>query len=171
MSNGIIIDPRNMPDGNPAPLKHFEKMTAKGEVSALLKDKFGNIKSDVVFPNLIVSAGLAFVIDRMRRDDTAVMSHMAVGTGSAAPAAGNTALGTEAGRVQLTGITQPTTATNTLVMVATFAAGTGTGALTEAGIFNAGSAGTMLCRTTFPVVNKGADDSLQLTWTFSLVPV
>ena len=167
----IIIDPRNLPENAPHNRNYADGLGAKGEVHALLRDELGNIKEDILFPNLIVSAGLAFVIDRMRRNDTSVMSHMAVGTGSTAPAAGNTALGTEAGRVQLTSVTQPTTATNTLVMVATFAAGTGTGALTEAGIFNAGSAGTMLCRTTFPVVNKGADDSLQLTWTFSLVPV
>ena len=43
-----------------------------------------------------------------------------------------------------------------------------TGAVTEAGIFNAASGGTMLCRTVFSVVNKGADDSLSVTWTITL---
>lgn len=50
-----------------------------------------------------------------------------------------------------------------LAHVATFAAGTGTGALTEAGIFNASSAGTMLNRVVFATVNKGASDTLIVT--------
>ncbi len=49
--------------------------------------------------------------------------------------------------------------------VATFSAGEGTGAVTEAGIFNASTSGTMLCRTVFSVVNKAAGDTLQVTWT------
>jgi len=48
--------------------------------------------------------------------------------------------------------------------VATFGAGTGTGAVTEAGLFNAASGGTMLCRTVFPVVNKQSGDSMTVSW-------
>ena len=47
------------------------------------------------------------------------------------------------------------------------AAGTGTGAVTEAGILNASSSGTLLCRTEFSVVNKGSADSMTITWTGS----
>jgi hypothetical protein len=52
--------------------------------------------------------------------------------------------------------------------VASFGAGTGTGAVTEAGILNASSGGTLLCRTEFSVVNKGADDSMSITWTITV---
>jgi hypothetical protein len=38
----------------------------------------------------------------------------------------------------------------------------------EAAIFNAASAGTMLCRTTFAVVNKGANDGMSITWTITV---
>jgi hypothetical protein len=86
---------------------------------------------------------------------------MGIGTGTATPAAGDTTLGTEAGRVTLA---SGTASTNTVTYTATFPAGTGTGAITEAGVFNANSAGTMLCRTTFPVVNKAAGDSIAITW-------
>jgi hypothetical protein len=48
--------------------------------------------------------------------------------------------------------------------VATFGAGVATGAITEAGVFNALTAGTMLCRTVFSVINKGALDTLVITW-------
>ena len=54
--------------------------------------------------------------------------------------------------------------TNTITYTATFPAGTGTGAITEAAVLNASSSGTMLCRTTFPVVNKAAGDTIAVTW-------
>jgi len=93
------------------------------------------------------------------------MSHMAIGTGSTPAAAGDSALGTQAARVALTS----TTVTNAEVAyVATFGAGTGTGAITEAGLFNASSGGTMLCRTVFSVVNKGSSDSMTITWTVTV---
>ena len=93
------------------------------------------------------------------------MSHMAVGTNSTAAAAGDTALGTEAGRAALT---STTVSTNTVTYVGTFAAGTGTGALVEAGILNASSSGTLLCRTVYTTVNKGANDSMTITWVITI---
>jgi len=89
------------------------------------------------------------------------MSHLAVGTGSTSPAAGDTALGSELARQTLT---STTVSSNEVTYIATFAPGTGTGAITEAGLFNDSSAGDMLCRTTFAVVNKAAADSMTITW-------
>ena len=65
-------------------------------------------------------------------------------------------------------MTSGTASTNTVVYIATFAAGTGTGAVTEAGILNASSSGTLLCRTEFSVVNKGSADSMTITWTITV---
>ena len=115
-------------------------------------------------PNLVVTAGKNYVADRIKNNST-VMSHMAIGTGTAAAAAGNTALGSEQAR---TALTSSTVTDNEIVYVDTFAAGTGTGAITEAGIFNASSGGTMLCRTVFSVVNKGASDAMTITWTVTV---
>ena len=115
-------------------------------------------------PNLVVTAGKNYVADRIKNNST-VMSHMAIGTGTAAAAAGNTALGSEQAR---TAFTSSTVTDNEIVYVDTFAAGTGTGAITEAGIFNASSGGTMLCRTVFSVVNKGASDAMTITWTVTV---
>jgi hypothetical protein len=115
--------------------------------------------------NLVVTSGKSFVASRMKDATAGAMSHMAVGTGSSAAAAGNTALGSEVDRNALAS----TTVTGTdIAYVATFAAGEGTGALTEAGLFNAGSSGTMLCRTVFAVVNKGVADSMTITWTVTV---
>tara|TARA_Y100000748_G_C15478416_1_gene481782 strand:- start:800 stop:1225 length:426 start_codon:yes stop_codon:yes gene_type:complete len=115
--------------------------------------------------NLVVTAGKNFVASRIKDATASAMSHMAIGTGSTSPAAGDTTLGTETARVALTS----TTVTNAdVAYVSSFGAGTGTGAITEAGLFNASSAGTMFCRTTFSVVNKGADDSMTITWTVTV---
>ena len=115
--------------------------------------------------NLVVTTGKNFVASRMKDATATAMSHMAIGTGNTAAAAGNTALGTEAARQALT---STTVTTNEVAYVASFAAGTGTGAITEAGLLNAASGGTLLCRTVFSVVNKGADDSMTVTWTVTV---
>ena len=115
--------------------------------------------------NLVVTAGKGYVASRMKDTSATAMSHMAIGTGSSAAAAGNTALGNQAARVSLT---STTVSGADVVYAATFGAGTGTAAITEAGIFNASSSGTMLCRTVFSVVNKGAADSMTITWTVTV---
>ena len=115
--------------------------------------------------NLVVTTGKNFVASRMKDATATAMSHLAIGTGTTAAAAGNTALVTEAARQALT---STTVSTNEVAYVAAFAAGTGTGAITEAGLLNASSGGTLLCRTVFSVVNKGADDSMTITWTITV---
>lgn len=115
--------------------------------------------------NLVVTAGKGFVASRMKDATTTAMTHMAIGTGSTAAAASNTALGSQSARTTLT---STTVSGADVTYVDTFPAGTGTGAITEAGLFNASSSGTMLCRTVFEVVNKGASDSMTITWTVTV---
>jgi hypothetical protein len=143
-----------------------DSLKTKGLVQVQLLDAAGNVKETREFPNLVVNSGLAYIASRIKDSTATTMSHMAVGSGNVAAAAADTGLGTQLGRVALDSTTLvTTTATNDAVQyVATFAAGTGTGAITEAGIFNASTAGTMLCRTVFAVINKGALDTLVITW-------
>ncbi len=136
-----------------------------GKLHIQLFDADGNLKQEYHESNLVVNAGLNFITNRMKDVSVAVMSHMAIGSGSTAPAGGDTELGTELGRVALT---STTVTANTIEYVGQFPNGTGTGAVTEAGIFNAGTAGTMLCRSTFGVVTKSATDSMQITWTITV---
>jgi len=116
--------------------------------------------------NLVVTAGKEWVADRMANANT-VMTHMAIGTGTTAAAAGNTALVTELDRNVLT-VSGGTVSANTIQYACTWAAGDGTGAITEAGIFDAATGGDMLARTVFAVVNKGAADSMTITWTITV---
>lgn len=139
------------------------KMT--GELRLTVTNPEGNVTQEVVVPNLVVTVGKNFIASRIKDATATAMSHMAIGSGTTAAAAGDTTLGTELGRVALT---STTVTANAVAYVATFPAGTGTGAITEAGLFNASSAGTMLCRTVFSVINKGAADTLGITWTVTV---
>lgn len=145
-----------------------EFIKATGKLSVVLFDEQGNIKQEQFIPNLVVTVGKNWVAGRMK--DTGVpaqMSHMAVGAGAVAPVVGDTTLGSELGRVALT-TAGGTVSNNEVTYTATFPAGTGTGAITEAAILNAASAGTMLCRTTFAVVNKGANDTVAVSWKITI---
>lgn len=138
------------------------KITGALEVKLFGAD--GAVKDTRTIKNLVVNAGKNFIAARMVGTPTA-MSHMAIGAGTTAAAVGDTALGSELGRVALAS----SAASGAVVThTATFGAGTGTGAVTEAGIFNASSGGTMQCRSVFPVVNKGADDGMSITWTITV---
>ena len=117
------------------------------------------------YDNLVVSAGKNFVASRLAGVTDAVMSHMAIGTGSTAADAADTTLATEAGRVALT---STNVVDNEITYTATFGAGVGTGAIVEAGVLNASLAGTLLCRTVFSAINKGASDSITITWTVTV---
>lgn len=134
----------------------------KGDLHIVIKDALtGEVKVDRLEKNLVVTVGKNWIASRMVGTASNVMGYMAVGTDSTSPAAGNTTLGAEVARVA---VTSATAATNTVTYVATFGAGVGTGALTEAGLFNANTAGTMLSRTTYSVINKGSGDEMTVTW-------
>lgn len=143
-----------------------ENLKLRGDVALVLKDKNGNVKEKREINNLIVTAGLTFICSRMSAASADVMSHMALGSGTTAAAAGQTDLVSILGSREA--LDSSTASSNTITYVSSFEAGEGTGAVTEAGIFNAASSGTMLCRTVFSVVNKEADDTMSVTWTITL---
>lgn len=136
-----------------------DDLSLKGKLAIAIN---GEVVQEV--DNLVVTAGKGYVADRMKNNST-IMSHMAVGTSTSSAAAGNTTLGTEVARV---GLTSTSISGAVVTYVASFGAGTGTGAITEAGILNASSGGTLLCRTVFSVVNKGSSDAMTITWTVTV---
>ena len=142
-----------------------DHVAATGALKIIVQGADGAVKQEQEVKNLVVNAGLAYIASRMKDATATAMSHMAVGSGAVAAASANTALGSELGRVALT---STTVTSNSVAYVATFGAGVGTGAVTEAGLFNAASAGTMLCRTVFAVVNKEAGDTMSITWTVTI---
>lgn len=143
--------------------KDSSKVT--GSVNVVVRGENGTVKQEFTVPNLVVDSGLDFIASRMEGTTDAVMSHMALGTDNTSAASGDTTLGTEVARVALT---SGVASSNSITYIATFPAGTGTGALTEAGVFNDPTTGDMLCRTVFAVINKGASDSMTVTWTVTI---
>lgn len=120
-------------------------------------------------PNTVCTGGDKYVADQLSDQGESAMSHMAIGTGTGQGASDNS-LANELDRNALDSTTQGTGANdNDVIYVCTWAAGDGTGAITEAGIFNNATPGTgqMLCVSSFSVINKGAGDSLVITWTFT----
>ena len=138
----------------------------KGRVGLVLKDKDGNVKESREIDNLVVSAGLTYIASRMAGTAKDVMSHMGLGSGATAASADDTDLGSLLGSREA--LDSSTASSNTIVYEASFEAGDATGGIVEAGIFNASTAGDMLCRTVFSVINKAADDTLSVTWTITL---
>jgi hypothetical protein len=145
-------------------MQAIETLKAKGDLKIEVTRADGSTQTTEV-KNLVVTTGLNYIVSRMKDATATAMSHMAVGSGSTAAALGNNALGSELGRVALT---STTVSANTIQYVATFPAGTGTGAITEAGVLNGASGGVMLCRTVFGIVTKDAGDSMSITWTVTV---
>lgn len=143
-----------------------EQFPIKGDLHIVVKDALtGEVKVDRLEKNLVVTVGKNWIASRMSGTSSDVMGWMAVGTDSTAPATGNTTLGAEIARVALTSTTP---STNTVTYVAVFGAGVGTGALVEAGLFNANTSGTMLSRTTYSTINKGSGDEMTVTWVITV---
>lgn len=128
---------------------------------ALTISKNGEVVQKI--KNLVVATGKELVAANLQGDVVAPVTHMAVGTGTVAAAAGDIALGRELDRNALT-ISGGTVAGAVVTYECTWAPGDGTGAITEAGLLTASSGGIMLARTVFPVVNKGVDDTITIVW-------
>lgn len=144
---------------------HDESSLARMNVHVQLFDEHGKLKDERKGHNLVVNTGLAHIADQLSASPgQAAMSHMEVGSGTTNPAAGDTTLETPIDRNALT---SKTDSGAVVTYVGTWSAGDGTGAITEYGIFNAGSSGTMLARYEDSVINKGASDTLVVTWTLT----
>ena len=147
-----------------------DKVARKGTLLVQLFSADGKLKEERKIENLMTNAGEAHIADQLvSSQDESAMSHMAIGTGTTDPTSTQTALVNEIDRNALTSRTQGAGADdNDVIYVGDWAAGDGTDAITEAGIFNSSAAGTMLARSTFSVINKGASDTLKITWTVTI---
>ena len=105
-----------------------DELKVTGSVNVVIHDDSGKQKENFTIPNLVVTTGLAYIASRMKDATATAMTHMTVGTGNTAAAAGNTALETQLGsRVALT---STTVTSNSIAYVASFGAGVATGAET-----------------------------------------
>ena len=143
-------------------MNNQDGITLKGKLIISLNNKIVR-ETD----NMVVTAGKEWVADRMS-DASTVMTHMGIGTGNTAAVIGDTDLETVIGaRLGLT-TSGGTVAGAVITYACSYPSGAHTGAITEAGIFTAVTSGTMLARTVFTVVNKGALDSMTISWAVTI---
>lgn len=142
------------------PIKGYWRMELRGPD--------GELKDKLEGQNVITTVGKEFLASYLSSAaagaSTFTMKYIAIGTDSTTEAAANTALGTEVSRH--TG-TVSYLSGQIFQVKATFAAGSGTGGITEYGLFSSNSAGTLFARDTESVINKGAADTLTVTAQFT----
>ena len=145
-----------------------DTIKATGHINFVLFDETGNVKETKDIKNVVVTVGKNYLATWLTAATQAgyFMQYIGLGTGTNAANASDTTLQTELA-TRSAGTLTPTS--NVWQNIASFGPGVNTGAITESGIFSASSGGTMFARQTFAVINKGAGDSLQVTWeiTFS----
>lgn len=147
----------------------YQGIKIHGRWRAELTDGFGRVKSVFVGTNVVCTNGKEFLASFLNSAAAAAatftMRYVAIGTDTTAEAASNTVLGVELSRHTGT----VSYVSNQIYQVkATFAAGSGTGAIAEYGLFSSNTAGTMLARDTESIINKGASDTLTVTCQLTL---
>lgn len=127
-------------------------------------------KGGITVSNLVTTAGKAGAAGRLMGSGApAAFDYIAVGTGTTAANIADTTLETESAtagltRAQGTVSLQTTDTSNDTARVTKTFTVTGTVAVTESGVLNASSSGTLLCRDTFSAINVVNGDTLQITW-------
>lgn len=153
-------------------MKLSDTLDMTGRLTLQKYNTSGELVEQVVANNSIVLSGRDLVAKLFINEAITPVSHVAVGTGTAAvdPAA-NTQLQSELSPRKPINPIDPTqhlttTADNKkkVTISAELDFEEAPGALTEAGLFNADTAGVMYNRVVFPAINKTADFKLTLIW-------
>ncbi len=139
-----------------------ETIKLTGYIKYVLTRADGSVKDAWEGPNLVVTAGKTALAAWLAAatQSAKFMPYIALGSGTSAASASDTALGTELARVAGT----ITSASNVYQNVASFPAGTGTGTIAELGLLSASSSGTLFARQVFTARPKDATDTLTVTW-------
>ncbi len=139
-------------------------MKIRGFWEIVLTGEDGQVKQKVNGENVITTNGKEYLARLLMSAATAATTntirYVAIGTSSTPESTSDTALGGELARVS--GLVSYTSGA-IYEVVATFAAGVGTGSIVEYGLLNTSSAGTLFSRDTEALVTKGASDVLTVT--------
>jgi hypothetical protein len=167
--------------------KIARKLISKGWLTPLWINKWYGVfispflgfwSDSKIYKNGVTDAGKAAVASRINGSGgAAAFTAIGQGTGTGAFSASDTTLGTEVkadgtgasgvhalATASVTASRVTTTVTNDTAQLVGTVSETATIAVTESGVFNADTSGTLLCRQTFTAVNVVSGDSLQFTW-------
>jgi hypothetical protein len=145
-----------------------DSIMARGKLIISLDNKIVRICD-----NLVVTVGKEWITSRMKNAADGVMTHIAIGEGTTTAIVADTALETEVARVAVD-VSGGTVVNRIITFTATIPADVpnitapATSPITEAAIFNAASAGIMLARTVFPVINKAETASMSISWAVTI---
>ena len=148
--------------------KMRDKLMLKGDVVLELRKKDGSVVDREELKNLIVNTGKERVARLIGNVGSGIgaFTHIAIGEGTTAPAVGDTALQTERERESATVAYE---ADYKCTFEKTFTFGSGVSyAITEAGLLDQASGGTMLDRFTFSAKNVDSDTDLYVKITITV---
>lgn len=144
----------------------------RGFIEMELRNAVNNELIERRTENVIVTSGRAWVLQQICSSAIVTsqsISHLAIGTGTTAPATSDTGLASEntrkaIGTFTTTNLTSNPPSWQAATSFATNEANTTVG---EVGLFNSSSAGTMLGRATFTTINKTTSNTLSISYTVS----
>lgn len=149
--------------------RFFGLMTGYGKLDVTLIRATGEIvRYGVVSYQVITTAFVDFVTDQLQTETSAFgdFKYHDSGVGTTDPAIGNTDIETTDGESRVSG-TQTESAHNVYVSVGTISYTT-TKAITEHGLFNASTGGTLMDRSEFAAINVVSGDSIQFTYSLTI---
>lgn len=135
--------------------------------ATLIKGNGDNFELGVVSRRVVTSAFVAFVVDQLQTESSVFgdFKYHDSGVGTTAENSADTGIETTDGESRATG-TQTESAANAYRSVGTISYTT-TKAITEHGLFNDSSAGTLMDRSVFSAINVVNGDSIQFTYTIT----
>ena len=150
-------------------MKVNDGVLATGEILLQLFDKNGRLKQEVRTPNIVTDLGRSHLANQLSLVAIASpISYIAIGSGSG-QVVSDQELDNELGRGVISSVSQGTgDEAHKVIYVAEVEQNVGTGTITEAGLFNASTGGTMVCYKEFTAIEKTITDSLVITWKIAI---
>lgn len=145
-----------------------ETIKMRGQIEIIIRDaKTGKIKSHDIIKNMVVTTGKESIAGGLiQESNKGMITYCALGTGTTAPALGDTDLQTELVRKL---ISVRSRSNNQAIFETFFTTSEGNGSLREAGLFGDDASsipgsGTLFCRAAINRT-KSSNDTLTLRWT------
>jgi hypothetical protein len=148
--------------------KVFGAPVMLGKLEAVVVRNGQRIDYGVLGYRVVTTAFVNYVTDQLQTETSTFgdFKYHDGGVGATAESVANTTMETTDGESRTSG-TQTESAANAYQSVGTIAY-TSTKAVTEHGLFNDSSAGTLMDRTVFSAINVVSGDSIQFTYTLTL---
>jgi hypothetical protein len=144
-----------------------KKIQVKNNLKIEVYDSKGKLVKSYEGSNLITTLGFSAMASRLYSNSGYnPFTYIAIGTGDTAPEKTDTALETEIDREVATCTLMTTDTTDDTLQMTYIFDISGDHNLTEAGVFNASSAGTMLARHTFSALSLLDGWQVKVIWRF-----